>query len=71
MATMAIHANGPGQQHAFKSISRGLLLGLICFVGLAGLAQAYLPKPEAMRLCRIRSGLVDSDLSEYKTRNEG
>jgi len=44
------------------------LLALVCVIGQT---SAYLPAPEAKRLCRLRTGLVDSDIEQYKTRNEG
>ena len=49
-----------------------LLLPVTCLVlaTCSILASAYLPHPEAQRLCRLRTGLGDRDIVRYNTRNE-
>lgn len=43
---------------------------LVVLVAISQVAQAYLPHPEALRLCRLRTGLKDGDIKQHHTRNQ-
>lgn len=46
-----------------------ILLPLLVVLNVSLSAWAYLPQPEAMRLCRERTGLRDGDIKQYHARN--
>lgn len=47
-----------------------LLLLLLGLAAWAQLSAAYLPYQEAMRLCRLRTGLKEGDIKQHHARNQ-